>query len=117
MADESLNCIFCKILNDEVAASLVHSDEEVIVINDINPKAPIHLLIIPRKHIASVEEMKREDIYLMGHMIWVAKLMADEHRIDTKGYKLVINTGKDGGQMVPHVHLHLLGGTKLGGLV
>lgn len=106
---EEADCVFCKIIQGEIDTALVHSDDEVIAINDINPKAPIHILIIPKKHITSVAEMSREDIYQFGHMLWVAKVLADENRL-SRGYKLVMNVGAEGGQSVPHVHLHLLGG-------
>ena len=110
--NDSQDCIFCKIINGELEGTLVYSDEEVVAFNDINPKAPIHILIVPRKHIVSVAEMERGDEFLVGHMIEVARILAAENRIDEKGYKLLINVGREGGQVVPHLHLHLLGGTK-----
>lgn len=116
MAEESTTgdspCIFCEMINGGMAVTLVHSDEEVIVINDINPQAPIHQLVIPRKHIDSLATTEREDTLLLGHMLYVAKTLADEHRL-SKGYRIQINTGREGGQTVPHIHLHLLGGGSL----
>ncbi|MDD4351983.1 MAG: histidine triad nucleotide-binding protein [Candidatus Gracilibacteria bacterium] len=109
----SEDCVFCKILNGEIESNLVYSDEEIVAFNDINPKAPIHILIVPRKHIESVAEMERGDEFIVGNMIKVAKILAEENRIGEKGYKLLINVGEEGGQVVPHLHLHLLGGKKL----
>lgn len=101
--------IFCKIINKEIVSEFLYEDESVIVIKDIKPSAPIHILIIPKKHIASVNELELEDLNLAGHMILVAKEMAKTLGTE-EGYKLVFNCGQKGGQIVPHLHLHLLGG-------
>ncbi len=100
------DCIFCKIINKEIPADFVHEDEKCIAIKDINPKATTHLLILPKKHIASVIELEEGDEKIAGHLIKMAKDIAS--KLGLKGYKLQINVGKDGGQEVFHLHLHLL---------
>lgn len=101
-----MDCIFCKIINKEKPADFLYEDDKVIVIKDINPKAPIHLLIIPKKHISSVEEVGLEDRELMGDLILTAKKIAKEKNLN--GYKLLINIGRSVGQIVDHLHMHLL---------
>lgn len=103
-----MDCIFCKIAEKKIPADIVYEDEKAVVFKDINPKAPFHILIIPKKHIASVKELKSEDEELMGGLILIAQKIAGEKKLE--GYKLVINVGRDGGQIVEHLHLHLLGG-------
>ena len=107
------DCVFCKIINKIIQSQILFEDERLIVIKDIMPKAPVHLLIIPKKHIDSVHALLPEDESLAGEMIFVAKEMADKSGVGQSGYKLVFNVGRDGGQVVPHLHLHLLGGKKL----
>ncbi|MFA5075795.1 MAG: histidine triad nucleotide-binding protein [Patescibacteria group bacterium] len=109
-------CIFCQIVNKEIPAELVFTDDLLVVIKDINPKAPIHLLLIPKKHLKSVAQMTEEDIELIGRLFYRAKLLAQENGIAESGYKLVINNGRDGGQAIDHLHLHLLGGARLEGV-
>ncbi|MFH1564384.1 MAG: histidine triad nucleotide-binding protein [bacterium] len=109
------SCIFCKIINKEISAEVIHEDDGLIVLNDINPKARIHILIIPKKHISSIANAREEDIALLGRCLFQAKLIARKKEINETGYKIVINTGSDGGQIVPHLHIHLLGGEKLSG--
>ncbi len=104
-----MDCIFCKIARGEIPANKVYEDEEFVAFKDINPQAPIHVLIIPKKHIESLSEAKEEDRELLGKLLWVAKKVAQELNL-RKGYRLVINTGPDGGQEVLHLHVHLLGG-------
>jgi histidine triad (HIT) family protein len=106
-------CIFCDIASKKAPAKLVYEDEEIVAFPDIHPVAPVHLLIIPKKHIASVNDLSDADQALVGKMILVAKKLAQENKIDQSGYRLVINCGKDGGQIIEHLHLHLLGGKKL----
>ncbi len=101
-------CIFCGIIAGAISSSKVYEDDQVVVINDINPKAKVHLLILPKRHIDSVSELRDLDEQLMGHMIFVAKKVADEQNL--KGYKLLLNVNKEGGQVVFHIHMHLLGG-------
>ncbi len=102
------NCIFCKIVNKEMPADIVYENDKIIVIKDVNPKAPIHLLIVPKKHIPSVDHIEIQDKTLMGEIILVAQKIAREKNL--KGYKLVINVGQGGGQIIDHLHLHLLSG-------
>jgi histidine triad (HIT) family protein len=97
-----------------MAAEVVTEDDQVIVLKDILPKAPVHLLVIPKTHIPSISDLTSEHESLMGHMIVMAQKMAEKHGINLSGYKLVFNVGKDGGQIIQHVHLHLLGGKQLG---
>ena len=111
------DCIFCKIINKEIPSDFVDEDEDLVVFKDIQPKAKFHFLIVPKKHIESVNELGDEDTALVGKMIHRAKIIAKEQGFADRGYKLIFNCGEDGGQVVLHLHLHLLGGEKLGGLV
>jgi histidine triad (HIT) family protein len=106
-------CIFCKIIAGEIPSTQVYRDEQVIAFRDINPVSPTHVLIIPNKHIASVNELKSDDEQLMGHLFTVAKEIAVQEGVAESGYRLIINTGPDGGQEVFHIHLHLLGGQRM----
>jgi histidine triad (HIT) family protein len=108
-----MDCVFCKIIAREIPAEILYQDDEVIAFPDINPSAPVHLLIIPRKHIPSLLQLKKADIPLIGHMAEVASRLAKEKGIAESGYRIVINSGKEGGQVVPHLHMHLLGGRML----
>lgn len=103
-----MDCIFCKIIDKEVPSDIVYENDEIIVIKDTDPKAAIHLLIIPKKHILSVNHIETEDKALMGDLILTAKKIAKEKSL--KGYKLLINVGREGGQIIDHIHLHLLSG-------
>lgn len=105
-------CIFCDIISGEKKADIVYQDEKIIAFRDINPKAPVHILIVPRKHIFSINNLERKDLSLVSEMIWQAKEIAKSAGVQD-GYKLVINNGIRGGQVVPHLHLHLLGGFNL----
>ena len=106
-------CIFCKIINKEAPADIVYEDNSVIVFKDINPSAPIHLLIVPKKHIISINNLKEQDKELVGYMFLIAKKIAEEQDISKTGYRLIINVGKGSGQIIDHLHLHLLGGREL----
>ncbi|MCD5397222.1 MAG: histidine triad nucleotide-binding protein [Candidatus Pacebacteria bacterium] len=106
-------CIFCQIINKEAPADIVYEDNSVIVFKDINPSAPIHLLIVPKKHIISINNLKKQDKELVGYMFLVAKKIAKEQGVSEIGYRLIINVGKGGGQIIDHLHLHLLGGREL----
>ncbi len=108
-----MSCIFCQIADGKLPSDILYQDEEVIVFPDIQPQAPLHLLIIPKKHIPSLSRITREDKPLVGHMINTAQEMARREGVSGKGYRLVINCGRQGGQLVPHLHLHLLGGRQL----
>ena len=103
-----MDCIFCKVINKEKSADFVYESDKFIVIKDINPKAPIHLLIIPKKHIHSVNHFEESDKELIGEMILYTKKIAEEKNLE--GYKLLINVGRKAGQMVDHIHIHLLSG-------
>jgi len=103
-------CIFCKIINGEIPAKIIHQDEKVIAFDDLNPQAPIHKLIVPRQHIATLNDVNPKDKEIMGHMLYIAKQLADELNIAEQGYRTLINCNADGGQVVFHIHLHLLGG-------
>jgi len=104
------NCLFCKILAQEIPANILYEDEKVIAFDDVQPKAPQHKLIIPRKHIASLNDLIPEDTSLMGHLFYVAQHLAKQLDIAEAGYRVVMNCNKAAGQTVYHVHLHLLGG-------
>lgn len=106
-------CIFCKIANKEIPSTVVYEDEHVYAFRDLNPQAPEHILIIPRKHIARVENLQEEDTELIGRVMVAAKKIADKLGLKT-GYRLVFNDGPDGGQEVEHIHCHLMGGRKFG---
>lgn len=108
-----MNCLFCKIANKETLAEIVYEDEKVVAFKDIHPKAPLHLLIIPKKHIPSVDHLESKDQRLMGELFLVAQKIARAEGVDKTGYRLIFNIGKDAGQTVDHLHLHLLGGKKL----
>ncbi|MCD6471213.1 histidine triad nucleotide-binding protein [bacterium] len=106
-------CIFCRIINKEIPTDIVYEDKEIVAFKDIHPVAKVHILIIPKKHIESVAKLKSSDIMLIGKMIWQAKILAEKFGINKTGYKLLFNCGKDGGQVIKHIHLHLIGGQKL----
>ena len=108
-----MDCVFCKIIAGEIPADILYQDEEVIAFRDINPVAPTHLLIIPRKHIPSLVQMSEADSSLTGDMIKVANQLARKEGIAENGYRLVINCGEQSGQLVPHLHMHLIGGRQL----
>jgi len=107
------SCLFCKILNKEISAKTIFEDPICLAFEDINPKAPTHVLVIPKKHIASLDTMLVEDESTLGHLFLVARNLARERGLQQSGYRTVINTGTDAGQSVFHVHLHLLGGRPL----
>ena len=106
------DCIFCKISKKEIPSDIVYEDNEIIAFKDIRPQAPVHILIIPKKHIPYIANIEEEDIPLIGKLIFTAKKIARSLGIDESGYRLVFNNGSDAGQEVFHIHLHLLGGRK-----
>jgi len=108
-----MDCIFCKIVAGEIPSKIVYQDESVIAFPDVNPLAPTHLLIIPRKHIHSMAELAEDDSELVAAMVKVANQLARSQGISGSGYRLVTNSGVQGGQGVPHLHWHLLGGRQL----
>lgn len=107
------DCIFCKIIEKKIDAKIVFEDKEILAFKDIHPIAPVHILIIPKKHIASINDVSSDDVKLLGNMIVKARDIAKELNIAEDGYKLLLRTGKDGGQEVDHIHLHLIGGAAL----
>lgn len=107
------DCLFCKIVNKEIPADIVFENEKVLAFKDIHPAAPVHILIIPKKHIPSVDFLEEKDKELIGDIVLTAKKIASDEKITETGYRLAFNVGKDAGQTVEHLHLHLLGGIKL----
>ena len=105
-----MDCLFCKIINLKNPANCVYQDDHIIAIDDINPKAPEHKLIIPRKHISTLNDLEAEDTLLVGKMIQVGRHLAVQLALDEQGYRLVLNCNKDAGQTVFHIHMHFLGG-------
>lgn len=108
-----MTCIFCKIVTGEIPAKIIYQDTTVIAFDDLHPKAPQHKLIIPRQHLATLNDMAEEDKELLGHMMYIAKQLAREIGIAETGYRVLMNCNGDGGQEVFHMHLHLLGGRSL----
>lgn len=107
------DCIFCKIINNEIPSERLYEDEEIIAFKDINPIAPVHILVIPKKHIATADDLTEADEPLIGKIFTVIRKLAKEFHLEN-GYRIVNNCGEDGGQEVEHIHFHILGGTKLG---
>ena len=107
-------CIFCKIINGQVPSEKVYEDDEILAFKDIQPAAPIHVLIIPKKHIATLMDIEEEDSSLMGKIIQTAKKIAKQLGIEEKGFRLIANCGPDSGQEVMHIHFHLLAGRTMG---
>ena len=103
-----INCLFCKIANKKTPAEIVYENDKVAVFKDIHPRAPIHLLIVPKKHITSVDHLELQDKELVGELILAAQKIAKEKKLH--GYKLIINVGRPAGQVIDHLHLHLLSG-------
>ena len=105
------DCIFCRIIRKEIPSSVVYEDDKVLAFNDIAPQAPVHILVIPKKHVDTVAELN--DMAVVQDLFAVMKKLAQEKGIDKSGYRIVVNHGKDAGQAVPHLHFHLLGGRPL----
>ena len=108
------SCLFCRIVSREIPASVVYEDEELVVFNDINPQAPLHVLIIPRRHVATLNELGTDDDGLVGRMVRTAARIAGEKGYAARGYRTVFNCNSEAGQTVFHIHLHLLAGRPLG---
>jgi histidine triad (HIT) family protein len=108
------DCLFCKIVTGEIPGDLVYEDDKVVAFKDINPKAEVHLLVIPRQHIASLNELTPEHDALVAHMMRVISQLAKSQGLD-EGFRTIINTGKGGGQIIFHLHMHLMGGKDLPG--
>ena len=107
------DCLFCKIVKGEIPSTVVYQDEQVTAFRDINPVAPTHILVIPKKHIVSTNDVSEEDEQLLGHMLAVVKPIADKEGITDSGYRLIINTGPNANQVIFHLHLHILGGQRM----
>jgi len=108
-----MDCIFCQIIAGRIPSDIIYQDESVVCFRDIHPLAPTHILVVPKKHIDSLVAMTEADLPLMGALVKAANLMAKKEKIAERGYRLVINCGKEGTQAVPHLHMHLLGGRQL----
>ncbi len=108
-----MDCLFCKIIKGEIPSAKVYEDDKVYAFRDIEPQAPVHILIIPKAHIASANELTEENASIVGHIFAVAAKIAKEEGIDEGGYRIVNNCGEDGGQTVKHLHFHMLGGRSL----
>jgi histidine triad (HIT) family protein len=108
------DCLFCKMVNKEIPTNIAYEDADIMAFHDIAPKAPVHILIIPKKHLSDISDMTEEDILLIGKIHYVAKQLAQQFAIDQSGYRLVTNCKADSGQEVFHLHFHLLGGERLG---
>jgi len=104
------DCIFCKIVNGEIPTEFLYKDDKLVVFRDINPHAPVHILIVPQKHIRSINDLTEKDRDIISHMIMVGKDIAKKESIDSSGYKLLFNVERGGGQVIFHLHLHLIGG-------
>lgn len=107
-----MSCLFCKIIEGSIPSKPVYQDEQCYAFSDINPQAPVHALVIPRQHIASLAEAGEDDQALLGHLLWAAAEVARQKGLGN-GYRVVISTGRDGGQTVDHLHLHVLGGRQM----
>ncbi|MDO8567109.1 MAG: histidine triad nucleotide-binding protein [Dehalococcoidales bacterium] len=110
-----MDCIFCQIATGKIPSDILYQDSSVIAFRDISPQSPTHILIIPKKHITSLAQLPDAEAPLIGHMAMIANKLAREQNIAESGYRVVINCGKQGGQLVPHLHMHLLGGRQLSG--
>lgn len=108
------DCLFCKIINHEIPSEIVFEDDLVIAFKDINPLAPVHLLVVPKKHIQGLNDIIDQDEVMLGHLLRDVKKLAQEFNIAESGYRVVANTGSDGGQIIGHLHFHLIGGQALG---
>ncbi|HEV2614077.1 MAG TPA: histidine triad nucleotide-binding protein [Gammaproteobacteria bacterium] len=108
-----MDCLFCKIVRGEIPAKLLYQDDYVVAFADLHPQAPTHLLVVPREHISTINEVNQANSALVGHMIWAATRLAKEAKLDEPGYRVVMNCNADGGQAVYHIHCHLLGGRQM----
>lgn len=107
------DCVFCRIVDGSGRADIVYRDEQAVAFRDIHPAAPVHILIVPRRHIASVNQLEEADAPLVGHLFLIARRLAAQEGLAEGGYRLIVNTGAEGGQTVFHLHLHLLGGRQM----
>ena len=107
------NCLFCKIVAGEIPCKKVYENKSIIAFQDIDPKAPIHILVIPKKHIRSINELKKSDKGLAGELLLAAQKISEIEEIDESGFRTIFNTNEDGGQTVYHIHMHIMGGRKM----
>ncbi len=107
------SCLFCQIINHEINATIVYEDDRVVAFNDINPQGPTHVLVVPRRHIASLNDLTDEDDQIVGEVVRRAAAIAESRGISSSGFRAVFNTNRDAGQTVFHIHLHLIGGRSL----
>jgi histidine triad (HIT) family protein len=107
-------CLFCRIIQGNIPAKIVYQDEYTLAFDDINPQAPVHSLVIPKRHVPSVHEIEEADQALLGQLLTTCNRVAKDKGLSERGFRLVVNTGHDGGQTVSHVHFHVLGGRHLG---
>lgn len=112
-----MDCVFCAIGSGAIGASKRYEDDDLLAFDDLHPKAPTHVLVVPRRHIPSVRELTDADAALVGRLVLAARAIAERVGIAEGGYKLIVNCGRDGGQVIPHLHVHLLGGKPLQGMV
>jgi len=108
-----LDCVFCKIVARQAAGQILYQDHQATAFRDIHPVGPTHVLIVPNRHITSVNDLTPEDEPLIGHLVTVAQKIAKQEKIDATGYRLILNTGPDSGQAVFHLHLHVIGGQRM----
>ena len=108
------NCVFCKIINKEIPSKIVYEDDKVIAFHDVNPAAPIHILVIPKKHIETLLEVSEEDSNLIAYIFQIINKIAKQEGFAEKGFRVISNCGEDSGQEVKHIHFHILAGKKLG---
>jgi histidine triad (HIT) family protein len=107
------DCVFCQIIGKKMTSDIIHEDDELIAFHDINPQSPTHILILPKKHIPSLSQITDEDSHLLGKMLKLARQIAIEENLVQKGFRITLNEGKDGGQTIYHIHMHLLAGRHL----
>ncbi len=105
-----MDCLFCKIIDREIPSDIVYEDDDVLAFRDVSPQAPMHVLVVPKQHIPSLNDLTPEETELMGKIVYRAKELAAQHGHDKNGYRLVLNCNQDGGQAVFHIHCHVLGG-------
>ncbi len=107
-------CLFCRIVQGEIPSNTVYQDEQVLAFRDINPQAPVHILVVPKEHLTDLRDLSEENQSLAGHILYVASQLAEREGLRARGYRVVANTGEAAGQTVPHLHFHLLGGRDFG---
>lgn len=108
------DCLFCKIIKKEIPSTIVYEDDEILAFKDIHPVAPVHILVIPKKHISSLVDLKPEDEALIGRIYSIINKIAKQENVFESGFRVIVNCGEDGGQEVKHLHFHLIGGKRLG---